>query len=97
MLRDVGRSDVPAMVGAAATATGSAGTIASADAWFGAGERIGYGPKARALVAAEDARLKVFLRCEGDGAICPSSPRRWWPLTFLRWSSWSTCGDGLNA
>jgi pimeloyl-ACP methyl ester carboxylesterase len=41
---------------------------ASAEAWFSGGERVGYDPKARALVAAADAPLKVFLRREGDVA-----------------------------
>jgi pimeloyl-ACP methyl ester carboxylesterase len=39
---------------------------ASAQAWFAGGERIGYDPKARAIVAAQDAPLNVFLRREGD-------------------------------
>jgi len=38
----------------------------SAQAWFAAGERFGYDPKARAIVAAQPAPLKVFLRREGD-------------------------------
>ncbi len=41
------------------------GTL-SAQAWFAGGERVGYDPKARAIVAAEDAPLHVFLRREGD-------------------------------
>ena len=51
-----------------------AGTIAyldqitSAQAWFADGERIGYDPKARAIVAGGDAPLRVFLRQEGDPA-----------------------------
>jgi pimeloyl-ACP methyl ester carboxylesterase len=40
----------------------------SAQAWFAGGERVGYDPKARAIVAAQDAPLKVFLRREGDVA-----------------------------
>ena len=40
----------------------------SAQAWFAGGRRVGYDPKARAIVAAEDAPLKVFLRREGDVA-----------------------------
>jgi pimeloyl-ACP methyl ester carboxylesterase len=34
--------------------------------WFAGGERIGYDPKARAIVAARGAPLKVFLKREGD-------------------------------
>jgi pimeloyl-ACP methyl ester carboxylesterase len=43
-----------------------AGPTPSAQAWFARGERIGYDPKARAIVAAQGAPLKVFLRREGD-------------------------------
>ena len=39
-----------------------------ADAWFANGERVGYDPKARAVVAAADAPLAIFLRREGDSA-----------------------------
>jgi len=38
----------------------------SAQAWFAGGERVGYDPKARAIVAAQGAPLHVFLRREGD-------------------------------
>jgi pimeloyl-ACP methyl ester carboxylesterase len=38
----------------------------SVQAWFAGGERVGYDPKARAIVAAQDAPLKIFLNCEGD-------------------------------
>jgi pimeloyl-ACP methyl ester carboxylesterase len=40
--------------------------ISSAQAWFGGGERIGYDPEARAIVAAGDALLRIFVRREGD-------------------------------
>ena len=40
----------------------------SSQAWFADGERVGYDPRARALVAAEDAPLKIFLRREGEPA-----------------------------
>jgi pimeloyl-ACP methyl ester carboxylesterase len=40
----------------------------SAQAWFAGGERVGYDPKARAIVAVQDAPLKIFLRREGDVA-----------------------------
>ncbi|MCL2385812.1 MAG: alpha/beta hydrolase [Alphaproteobacteria bacterium] len=45
-----------------------AGLTPSAQAWFAGGERVGYDPKARAIVAAQDAPLKIFLRREGDVA-----------------------------
>ena len=38
----------------------------SAKAWFAGGERVGYDPKARAIVAAQDAPLKILLRREGE-------------------------------
>ena len=38
----------------------------SAQAWFAGGERIGYDPKARAIVSGEDVPLRIFLRREGD-------------------------------
>jgi pimeloyl-ACP methyl ester carboxylesterase len=37
----------------------------SAQSWFAVGERVGYDPKARAIVAAQDAPLKTFLKREG--------------------------------
>ena len=40
----------------------------SSQAWFADGERVGYDPRARAIVAAEDALLKIFLRREGEPA-----------------------------
>jgi pimeloyl-ACP methyl ester carboxylesterase len=40
----------------------------SDEAWFGGGERVGYDPRAAAIVAAEDAPLKIFLRREGEFA-----------------------------
>src|ERR1700761_9459689 len=40
----------------------------SAQAWFAGGERVGYDPKARAIAAAGDAPLRIFLRREGDPA-----------------------------
>src|SRR5579872_972794 len=40
----------------------------SARAWFAGGERIGYDPRSRAIVASEDAPLRIFLRQEGDPA-----------------------------
>lgn len=38
----------------------------SAQAWFAGGERVGYDPRTRATVVAEDAPLKIFLRREGE-------------------------------
>jgi pimeloyl-ACP methyl ester carboxylesterase len=38
----------------------------SAEAWFAGGERVGYDPKARAIVRAQSAPLNVFLRREGS-------------------------------
>ena len=40
----------------------------SARAWFAGGERIGYDPRFHAIVASEDAPLRIFLRREGDPA-----------------------------
>src|SRR6516162_6767346 len=44
----------------------------SAQAWFARGERVGYDPKPRAIVAAQTAPLHVFLRREGDLAYAVS-------------------------
>jgi len=38
----------------------------SEQAWFAGGERIGYDPQSRAIVASTDAPLRIFLRREGD-------------------------------
>jgi pimeloyl-ACP methyl ester carboxylesterase len=38
----------------------------SAQAWFARGEHVGYDPKARTIVPARDAPLKIFLSREGD-------------------------------
>jgi pimeloyl-ACP methyl ester carboxylesterase len=52
----------------------STGTVAyggqksSAQAWFEGGERVGYDPKARTIVAGGAAPLRIFLRREGDVA-----------------------------
>jgi pimeloyl-ACP methyl ester carboxylesterase len=42
------------------------GDTPSAQTWFAGGERLGYDPKARAVVAGQDAPLKIFLRREGN-------------------------------
>ena len=39
--------------------------IPSTQAWFEGGEHVGYDPKARAMVATEDAPLRIFMRREG--------------------------------
>src|SRR5580704_9420796 len=49
-----------------ATATEKTHEISSAQAWFAGGKRVGYDPRARAIVPAQGAPLKVFLRREGD-------------------------------
>ena len=54
------------LVGAITDTAVSARPAASAQAWFAGGERIGYDPKARAIVAAQDAPLRIFLRQEGE-------------------------------
>jgi pimeloyl-ACP methyl ester carboxylesterase len=55
------------MLASADMAVGASPT-ASAQAWFLGGERVGYHPKSRAIVAVQDAPLKIFLRREGDVA-----------------------------
>jgi pimeloyl-ACP methyl ester carboxylesterase len=57
---------MPDHVKAGADADSQGRQILSAEAWFASGERIGYDPKARRIVAAEDAPLKIFLSKEGD-------------------------------
>ena len=42
------------------------GPTPSAQAWFERGERVGFDPKVRAIVAVQDAPLKIFVRREGD-------------------------------
>ena len=39
--------------------------IPSTQAWFAGGELVGYDPKERAMVATEDAPLRIFMRREG--------------------------------
>jgi pimeloyl-ACP methyl ester carboxylesterase len=43
-----------------------AGPTSSAQGWFAGGERVGYDPRARAIAAAQDAPLKIFVRREGE-------------------------------
>jgi len=54
--------------------TAYGGQTSSAQAWFAGGERVGYDAKARAIVAAGDAPLRIFWSREGDLAQ---------PVTFL--------------
>ena len=56
------------LVAAFADKAVGAGPIPSAAAWFAGGERVGYDPKARAIVAVQDAPLEIFLRRQGDVA-----------------------------
>jgi pimeloyl-ACP methyl ester carboxylesterase len=60
------RPEMLDIVSEAADATDHARPIPSAQAWFAGGERVGYDPRARAIAAAPDAALKIFLRHEGD-------------------------------
>ena len=53
-------------VGAITDTAVSARSAPPAQAWFAGGERVGYDPKARAIVAAQDAPLRIFLRQEGE-------------------------------
>jgi pimeloyl-ACP methyl ester carboxylesterase len=53
------------MLAYADTAVGADPT-ASTQAWFAGGGRVGYDPETGAVVAAQDAPLKIFLRREGD-------------------------------
>jgi pimeloyl-ACP methyl ester carboxylesterase len=57
---------MPDPVSAVADTAAYAAPTTSAQGWFAGGERVGYDPKARAIVAEQDAPLNVFLRREGD-------------------------------
>jgi pimeloyl-ACP methyl ester carboxylesterase len=57
---------MPDLIGAVTDTAVCAGPTPSAEAWFAGGERVGYDPKARAIVTAQGAPLEVFLRGEGD-------------------------------
>jgi pimeloyl-ACP methyl ester carboxylesterase len=60
---------MPALVSPITDTAAYAGSTPSAQAWFAGGERVGYDPKAPALViAAQEAPLEIFLRREGDVA-----------------------------
>src|SRR6266481_3432254 len=54
------------LVGSVTDMADYAGATPSAQGWFAGGERVGYDPKARAIVAAQNAPLNIFLRREGD-------------------------------
>ena len=43
-----------------------ANPTSSAQGWFAGGERVGYDPRAHAIVKGEDAALKIFMRREKD-------------------------------
>lgn len=58
----IGRADTVGINDTAAYAS----PLPSAQDWFAGGERIGYDPEARAVVAVQGAPLKVFLRREGE-------------------------------
>ena len=59
-------NDMPHLVDAFPGTLAGGTHSASARDWFADGERIGYDPKARSIVAAQDAPLETFLRREGD-------------------------------
>jgi pimeloyl-ACP methyl ester carboxylesterase len=56
------------LVGATTDRADYAGPALSAKAWFAGGERVGYDPKARAIVTTQDAPIKFFLSREGNPA-----------------------------
>jgi pimeloyl-ACP methyl ester carboxylesterase len=60
------------LVGSVTDMADYAGSTPAVQAWFAGGERVGYDPKARAIVAAQNAPLNIFLRREGDlaHAVC---------------------------
>jgi pimeloyl-ACP methyl ester carboxylesterase len=57
---------VPHLVDAVSGTLAGGSQSSSAQDWFADGERVGYDPNARAIAPAQDARLRVFLRREGD-------------------------------
>jgi pimeloyl-ACP methyl ester carboxylesterase len=62
------RPDMSDLVGAGTDTTANSAPIPSARGWFAGGERVGYDPGARAIVAAQDMPLNIFLRREGGPA-----------------------------
>jgi len=57
---------MPDLVRAATYTAVQAGRTPSDEGWFTGGERVGYDPRARAIAAAQNAPLKIFLRREGE-------------------------------
>jgi len=57
---------MPDLVSAVTDTAVCAAPTSSAQGWFAGGERVGYDPQARAIVAAQNAPLNIFLRREGD-------------------------------
>jgi pimeloyl-ACP methyl ester carboxylesterase len=55
-------------VGAITEVSVDADSTPSSAAWFAGGERLGYDPRARAIIAGRAAPLEIFLRREGDVA-----------------------------
>ena len=57
---------MPYLVDTVSRAPSGATQSSSAQDWFAAGEHLGYDPKVRAIVAAQDAPLKIFASREGN-------------------------------
>ncbi|MGH7126188.1 MAG: hypothetical protein ACREFI_17565 [Stellaceae bacterium] len=57
---------MPDSIGPITDTARHASPLPTAQAWFAGGERVGYDPKACAIVAAQRAPLGIFLRREGD-------------------------------
>ena len=57
---------MPYLVDTVSRAPSGATQSSSAQDWFAAGEHLRYDPKARAIVAAQDAPLKIFASREGN-------------------------------
>ena len=51
-----------------ASKVAAGGQTPSAESWFAGGDRIGYDPRRRAIIASGDAPLRIFMRREGDPA-----------------------------
>jgi pimeloyl-ACP methyl ester carboxylesterase len=56
------------LIGAVAGTVAYGDQTSPAEAWFAGGERVGYDPRVRAIVAKDDAPLRIFLRLDGDPA-----------------------------
>ena len=57
---------MPHLVNTVSRARSDGTPSSSAQDWFAAGEHLRYDPKARAIVAAQDAPLKIFASREGN-------------------------------